>query len=101
MHKKAQIFIRANIRQEVSMSKRWQEFYAHALLETDEQKLAGRIDTAMSVLAECLQQLGDSPEEVREKQWIRDAVRTLHVLRKEPDFTTDNQDIASEQRRVG
>jgi hypothetical protein len=82
------------------MSKRWEELYANALLETDEQKLADRIDAAMSVLGDSLRQLGNSPEDIRDKLWIEDALRTLRVLRKELDIATDIRDIAAEQKWV-
>lgn len=83
------------------MDKRWEQIYADAMLEIDERKLENRIAVAMTVLGTALQELGESPQDMREKQAIQDALRTLRLLRKELGVTTDEHDIASEQRRAG
>jgi hypothetical protein len=83
------------------MYKRWEQIYADAMLEIDERKLENRIDTAVTVLGASLQELGESPQEMREKQAIEDGLRTLRLLRKELVVTTDEHDTASEQRRAG
>jgi hypothetical protein len=83
------------------MYKPWEQIYADAMLEIDERKLENRIDVAMTVLGDSLQALGESPQDMREKQAIQDALRTLRLLRKEIRITTANQDTASEQRRAG
>ena len=83
------------------MDKRWEQIYADAMLEIDERKLENRIDVAMAVLGDSLQKLGQSPQDMREKQAIQDALRTLRLLRKEIGLTTGEPDIPSEQRRAG
>ena len=55
------------------MPRNWEEAYRAAVLETDGDKLANRIDWAMAVLGDCLREIGCSPEGQR----IEDAVRTL------------------------
>jgi len=83
------------------MDRRWEQYYADAMLETDDGKLLSRIDVAMSVLTESLQELGPSPQDVRDKKAILDGLRTLRLLRKELEVATDEQDMASEQERAG
>ena len=83
------------------MYKRWEQIYAEAMLEIDEHKLENRIDVAMTVLGDSLQELGESPQDMCEKQAIQDALRTLRLLQKELFVATDKRDAASEQRRAG
>lgn len=83
------------------MNKRWEQVYADAMLETDEQKLGNRIDVAMAVLSDSLHEAAQSPQDMREKQAILDALRTLRLLQKELHVTTDGEDTASEQERAG
>ena len=64
------------------------------------RRLISRIDVAMTVLTESLQELGPSPQDVRDKKAILDGLRTLRLLQKELDVTTEKQDIASEQERT-
>jgi len=63
------------------MPQHWEEVYEMALLETDQQKLAERIDAALVVLGNSLQEIGDSPEKNCEREWIQDAMRTLKTIR--------------------
>jgi hypothetical protein len=83
------------------MDKRWEHIYADAMLEIDERKLENRIDVAMTVLRDSLQELGESPQDASEKQAIQDALRTLRLLRKELGVSTGGHDTASPQRRAG
>jgi hypothetical protein len=83
------------------MDKRWEHIYADAMLEIDERKLENRIDVAMTVLGDSLQELGESPQDALEKQAIQDALRTLRLLRKELGVTSGEHDTASAQRRAG
>ncbi len=83
------------------MYKQWEQIYADAMLEVDERKLGNRIDLAMTVLGDALQELGESPQDICEKQAIQDALRTVRLLRNELRVTTDERDTASEQRRAG
>ena len=79
----------------------WEQIYAEAMLEIDEHKLEKKIEIAMTVLTDSLHALGESPHQLGEKQAIQDAMRTLRLLRKEIAVTTDQHDVASEQRRAG
>ena len=63
------------------MPQHWEEVYETALLETDRQKLAERIDAALVVLRNSLQEIGDSNEKNCEREWIQDAIRTLKTIR--------------------
>ena len=83
------------------MYKRWEQVYADAMLEIDESKLQNRIDLAMAVLGDSLQELGQSAREMQERQAIHDALRTLGFLRKELQVTSDERNPASQQRRAG
>jgi hypothetical protein len=83
------------------MYKQWEQIYAEAMLEIDERKLENRIDVAMTVLGDSLQKLGESPQNMREKQAIQDALRTLRLLRKELNLTPEPNHIASARRRAG
>jgi hypothetical protein len=60
------------------MPQHWEEAYRAAVLETDRDKLADRIDLAMAVLRACLREIRCS----RERQRIEDAVRTLDLIRR-------------------
>jgi hypothetical protein len=64
------------------MSEDWQEAYLAAVLETDQCKLIGKIDSAMAVLRACLLELGSSPKENGETERIQDALLTLEVIRR-------------------
>jgi len=64
------------------MPQHWEEVYEMALLETDQQKLAERIDVALVVLNNSLQEIGDSPEDNCEREWIKDALTTLKTIRR-------------------
>jgi chemotaxis regulatin CheY-phosphate phosphatase CheZ len=64
------------------MCRHWEKAYAAALLEMDRNKMAERIDAARLVLRNSLRELGDSPEQNREKESIQDALRTLQVLQR-------------------
>ena len=64
------------------MSENWQEAYLAAVLETDQCKLMGKIDSAMAVLRACLRELASSPKENGETERIQDALLTLEVIRR-------------------
>lgn len=63
------------------MPQHWEEVYEMALLETDQGKLTEKIDAALVVLRNSLQEIGNSPENSCERQWIEDALRTLEMIR--------------------
>ena len=64
------------------MPQHWEEVYEMALLETDQQKLAERIDAALVVLNNSLQEIDDLPENNCEREWIKDALTTLKTIRR-------------------
>jgi hypothetical protein len=64
------------------MPQNWEAAYQEALLETDRQKLAGKIPSVIAVLQYSLAELDSSPEHLRERQLISDALRTLHMIRR-------------------
>jgi hypothetical protein len=66
------------------MPRNWEEAYRAAVLETDGDKLANRIDWAMAVLGDCLREIGCSGE----RQRIEDAVRMLDLIRRTELATT-------------
>jgi hypothetical protein len=62
-------------------SQAWEELYAAAVLETDSNKVADRIDKAQDALRDrwhTLQQMPVKPD--RERQRIEDAIRTLNMI---------------------
>jgi hypothetical protein len=60
----------------------WEGAYRAAMLETDQRKLIGKIDSATGVLRACLLELGSSPKESGETERIADALRTLELIRQ-------------------
>lgn len=56
--------------------------YEMAMMETAPRMRAERIDVAMVVLGDSLQDIGDSPEDNGRRQWIEDATRTLRMLQQ-------------------
>jgi hypothetical protein len=60
----------------------WEAAYRDALLESDEQKLAEKVDSAIVVLWDCLAELDLSPENLRERRRISDALLTLNMIRR-------------------
>ena len=64
------------------MPQGWEAMYRQAMVETDQHKLIGKIDLAISVLRTCLQELDSSPERLTERQRISDALLTLDTIRR-------------------
>lgn len=64
------------------MPQEWEAAYRAAMLETDQHKLIGRIDSAMTVLRASLLELDASLEHLSERQRISDALRTLDMIRR-------------------
>ena len=64
------------------MFERWECIYQDAMLETNNQKLAEKINIATGVLESRLSGLGSSPDDLRQKQRIEDALRTLDAVRR-------------------
>jgi uncharacterized protein HemX len=60
----------------------WELAYRDAMLETDHQKLAAKIDSAIGVLESRLSQLSSLPEHTRERERIADALRTFEAVRR-------------------
>jgi hypothetical protein len=73
---------RKTLSKETDMLQDWEGAYRAAVLETDEHKLMGKIDSAMAVLRACLLELDSSPEHFDERQRISDALRTLEMIRR-------------------
>jgi hypothetical protein len=61
----------------------WQQCYVEALLETDTQNLAARIEIAERVILSRVKELCVSRDGQEEWQAIEDAISGLSVLRKE------------------
>jgi hypothetical protein len=64
------------------MPQGWEAVYRQAVLETDDQRLAGKIDSAIPLLQACLLELDSSPLHFVERQRISDALRTLNMIRR-------------------
>jgi hypothetical protein len=78
------------------MGRDWRDAYRVAVLETDQHKLADKVDSASAVLRNCLQQFGsadqpsaseqkstaDEQQSTRERQQITDALRILDMIRR-------------------
>jgi hypothetical protein len=60
----------------------WEELYVAAVLETDPEKAANRINTAQDALRERWQALRQTPlARDPERQRVEDAIRTLNMIR--------------------
>jgi len=64
------------------MQQGWEEVYLRAMIETDQDRLMGKIDLAIPVLRSRLQELDFSPERRSERQRITDALLTLDTIRR-------------------
>jgi len=64
------------------MAQPWEAAYIAAMLETDQRKLADKIDFATVLLRGCLAELGSSSEDVQQQQSIENALRTLDAVRR-------------------
>jgi hypothetical protein len=64
------------------MSEDWEAAYCSAMLETDPQKLAVKIDSATVLLQACLSALNSAPESIQQRTRIQDALRTLDAARR-------------------
>jgi hypothetical protein len=64
------------------MVQKWEAAYAAAMLETDPQKLADKIEDATLLLRGCLAELGSSSDDLKQRQSIEDALRTLAAVRR-------------------
>lgn len=61
----------------------WQATYRDALIELDQDKLKKRVSEAESAIIDRLQTLPPSPESLRERQAIADALANLRCLKRE------------------
>ena len=64
------------------MLESWEIAYRSAMLETDRQKVAGKIDSAVAVLRARLLELNSSLDDKIQRERIEDAMRTLEVVRR-------------------
>jgi hypothetical protein len=64
------------------MHQPWEETYRAAVLETDQRKLADKIDAANKILGQRLLELGSSSDRSQERQRVTDALRTLDMIRR-------------------
>lgn len=64
------------------MFRDWESAYREAVLETDPDKIIGKIDRARTMLCACLLELDASGEHVSEKQRLMDALSTLDLIRR-------------------
>jgi hypothetical protein len=78
----------------------WERAYRAAMLETDQRKLVGKIDSATAVLEACLLELGPSAEESGETERIADALRTLELIRRVEVEIPEEIPTASEETQV-
>jgi hypothetical protein len=61
----------------------WQGPYMEALMETDQEKLVGRVDFAERAIFLRLKEIQSSSKRRSEEQAIEDALRGLTMLRRE------------------
>jgi hypothetical protein len=78
------------------MDRDWRDAYRVAVLETNQHKLAEKINSASAVLRNCLQEISsadqpsaneqqsaaDEQQSTRERQQITDALRILDMIRR-------------------
>ena len=64
------------------MPQPWDEAYLAAVLETDQRKLADKINAANKILWRRLQELGSSSDRSQETQRVTDALLTLDMIRR-------------------
>jgi len=82
------------------MQQDWERAYRAAMLETDQRKLVGKIDSATAVLRACLLELGPSAEESGETERIADALRTLELIRRVELEIPEEVQAASEENHI-
>jgi hypothetical protein len=79
----------------------WQEPYLEALMETDQRKLAGRVDLAERTIFLRLKEIQSSSKRHSEEQAIEDALRALTFLRREIEFKTwQGEPLSTNQSQV-
>jgi hypothetical protein len=78
----------------------WQGAYRAAMVETDQRRLGGKIDSATAVLRACLLELDSSAEEGGEIERIADALRTLELIRRVELEIPEDVRAASEETHV-
>ena len=72
----------------------WQGPYLEALMETDQRKLAGRVDLAERTIFLRLKAIQSSSKRRLEEQAIEDALRALTLLRRETaEFKTSQGEL--------
>jgi C4-dicarboxylate-specific signal transduction histidine kinase len=64
------------------MLEKWEAAYQAAMLETDQKKMAAKIDHAASVLNAALLELASVPQHVSQRRRIEDALRALETVRR-------------------
>jgi hypothetical protein len=64
------------------MGSNWQEIYQAAVLETDRDKLAQKIDSALVLLQNQIHELSSSGHDSMERQRMTDALLTLETIRR-------------------
>jgi len=64
------------------MARDWESAYREAVLETDPDKIIGRIDKARTMVCACLLELDASGGHVPERQRLIDALSTLDLIRR-------------------
>ena len=64
------------------MPQDWGAAYRDAVLETDPQKLARKVECATAILRDSMAKLDSSPEHLHEKQLMSDALRTLDMIQR-------------------
>jgi hypothetical protein len=62
------------------MEQDWEQAYRAAVLETDTSKLAGKINQAITVLRQCLQNSTSPQKQSSERERMEDALRTLDMI---------------------
>jgi hypothetical protein len=78
-----QELLETKVRKEsVNMYQDWEEAYRAAVLETDHNKLIDKMDSATTVLRKSLLEASSPPAHLGERQRIKDALRTLDMIRR-------------------
>ena len=78
----------------------WQGAYRAAMLETDQGKLIGKIESATAVLRACLLELDSCVQDDGEAERIADALRTLELIRRVELEVPNKTQAASDEAHV-
>jgi hypothetical protein len=60
----------------------WEDIYRAAVLETDHDKLADKLEAANVVISQCLVEIGAETGHAKERQRLTDALLTIDTIRR-------------------